>query len=262
MARKRTVWADGLTMAGSEAGGRALRGPAVVTGAARGIGEAIARRLAADGAREGQNERSTEVIEVAGGHGGVAAVADLRDPDELRAAVNEVVAELGGCWVLVNNAGRFLKQPLLDTDVEEWDDLHALNSRAALLPTQVVAPTMLRAGGGRIVNQATLAAKLGTAGEAAYAASQASLVALSRISAMALGVHHLPVTAVCPGYVLTEMGAGTRDPEQIATWEARSPLGRLATPADVASAVAHLASDDAAYVTGEAINVTGGMCTW
>ncbi|NOX31782.1 MAG: SDR family oxidoreductase, partial [Actinobacteria bacterium] len=99
-------------------------------------------------------------------------------------------------------------------------------------------------------------------GEAHYAASKAAVVALGRIAAMELGPDQITVNSICPGYVLTEMGAETRDPEQVASWAAQSPLARLASPDDVAAAIAFLASEEAGYITGEALNVSGGMCTW
>jgi NAD(P)-dependent dehydrogenase (short-subunit alcohol dehydrogenase family) len=107
-----------------------------------------------------------------------------------------------------------------------------------------------------------MAAKLGTAGEAPYAASKAAVLALTRIAAIELGVHGITVNALCPGYVLTDMGAEIRSAAQIDEWTAKSPLGRLATPEDVAAAVAFLASEEAAYITGESLNVSGGMCSW
>jgi NAD(P)-dependent dehydrogenase (short-subunit alcohol dehydrogenase family) len=235
---------------------------AIVTGAAQGIGAAIARRLADEGARVAVLDRSPAAADVAAQIGGIHATVDLTDDEDTRRVFADVLDELGGCWILVNNAGRFLKKPLLDTTLDEWDAVQRINVRACVATMQIVAPHMIRAGGGRIVNQASMAAKLGTPGEAAYAASKSALVALSRIAAMELGEHAITVNAICPGYVLTELGADTRDPAQVAAWTAKSPLGRLATPEDVAATVAHLASDDAAYVTGEALNVTGGMCTW
>ena len=107
-----------------------------------------------------------------------------------------------------------------------------------------------------------MAAKLGTPGEAAYAASKAAVVALTRIAAMEFGPHDITVNAICPGYVLTEMGADTRSAEQIDAWSAKSPLGRLACADDVAELIAFLSGDGAGYITGEALNITGGMCTW
>lgn len=237
---------------------------AIVTGAARGIGAAIAERLAADGSQVALLDRDESVHDVAAtlGPDHIAAAVDLADTGATRRTVTEVVERLGGCWALVNNAGIFLKRPLLDMTVDEWDEVQAVNTRSMLVTTQAVAPTMQTATGGRIVNIASMAAKLGTPGEAAYAASKAAVVALTRIAAMELGPAGITVNAICPGYVLTELGADTRDPQQVAEWESQSPLGRLASPGDVAATVAHLVSDDAAYVTGQALNVTGGMCTW
>lgn len=237
---------------------------AIVTGAAQGIGAAIASRLAGDGYTLALVDRDPVVHDVAAalGPGHHAATVDLVDVEATRSTVLAIVEQLGGCWALVNNAGVFLKAPLDEITADDWDRVQAINARAMLITTQAVVASMRAARGGRIVNIASMAAKLGTPGEAAYAASKAAVVALSRIAAMELGPDDITVNAICPGYVLTELGADTRDPAQIAGWEAQSPLGRLATPEDVAATVSHLLSDDAAYVTGQALNVTGGMCTW
>ena len=146
--------------------------------------------------------------------------------------------------------------------LNEWDHLHQVNVRAMVVTMQAITPSMRVVGGGRVVNMASMAAKRGTPGEAAYAASKAGVVALSRIAAMELGSYGITVNSICPGYVLTEMSAGTRSADEVAAWTALSPLGRLGTPADLAAVVAFLASDDGSYITGQALNVTGGMCTW
>jgi NAD(P)-dependent dehydrogenase (short-subunit alcohol dehydrogenase family) len=126
---------------------------------------------------------------------------------------------------------------------------------------QAVVPGMITAGGGgRVVNMASMAAKHGTAGEAAYASSKAAVVALTRIAALEFGSADITVNAICPGYVLTDLGADTRTEADVARWSAMSPLGRLADPDDVAGVVEFLASDDGGYLTGQALNVTGGMC--
>jgi NAD(P)-dependent dehydrogenase (short-subunit alcohol dehydrogenase family) len=234
----------------------------IVTGAGRGIGAAIAARFASNGDRLGLVDRDPRVCDVAADLGAEAAMVDLADVAATRSAVGALVERLGGCWCLVNNAGIFAKAPLLDTDPDRFDGMMAVNARSMLVTMQVVAPSMIAAGGGRIVNQASMAAKLGTPGEAAYAASKAAVVALTRIAAMELGPHGITVNAICPGYVMTDMGADERDPAQVAAWTAKSPLGRLASVDDVAALVLHVASDGAGYVTGEALNVSGGMCTW
>jgi 3-oxoacyl-[acyl-carrier protein] reductase len=136
----------------------------------------------------------------------------------------------------------------------------SINTRAMLLTTQVAARSMIAAGrGGKIVNLASMGGKVGAAGQAHYAASKAAVISLTQVSAVELGVHAINVNSICPGYVLTEMGAATRTDEMVATWSAKSPLGRLADPSDVANMALFLASHDADYLTGQAFNVTGGM---
>lgn len=234
----------------------------LVTGAARGIGLRIAERLIDEGMHAALLDVDPAVEEVARRLGATSLVADLSDVAQTRRALS-AGSEDEPYWLVVNNAGVFSKTPLLEMTIEEWDRVHRVNVRSMVVVIQTLAPAMITAGaGGRIVNVASMAAKLGTPGEAAYAASKAAVVALSRIAAMELGPHGVTVNAVCPGYVLTEMGAGTRTTEQVAAWTAKSPLGRLGEPDDVASAVAFLASDDGSYMTGQAINVTGGMCMW
>jgi NAD(P)-dependent dehydrogenase (short-subunit alcohol dehydrogenase family) len=235
---------------------------ALVTGGAQGIGRAIAARLASDGSRVALLDINPAVVEVAAELNGIGIKVDLADSEATSAAVGEAIGQLGGLWILINNAGIFAKTPLLEIDPAAWDEMMAVNVRSMLVTTQAAAPTMIAAGSGRIVNQASMAAKLGTPGEAHYAASKAAVTALTRIAAQELGPHDITVNCLCPGYVLTEMGAATRDPEQIREWSALSPLGRLGSTEDVAGAVAYLASDDAAYVTGQSLNINGGMCTW
>lgn len=239
------------------AGGRGRR--AIVTGAARGIGLAIATRLVAEGYDTTLLDADPGVAAAADHLGARSTVIDLVAPDVAR-HLSELVGD-ESCWLLVNNAGIFDRTPLLDIDLGCWDHLQAVNTRSMVATMQAVVPTMIDSGGGRVVNMASMAAKLGTPGEAAYAASKAAVVALSRIASKEFGPHGVTVNSVCPGYVPTDMGADTRDDEQIAGWKAMSPLGRLGTADDVASLVAYLASDDASYITGQALNVTGGMCT-
>ena len=233
----------------------------LVTGAARGIGRRIAQRLVAEGMQVTLLDIDPAVVEVARSLGSSSAVVDLADASETRQVLASGPDE--PYWLVVNNAGVFSKTPLLEMTLEEWDRVQQINVRSMVVVIQALAPAMVAAGaGGRIVNVASMAAKLGTPGEAAYAASKAAVVALTRIAAMELGPHGLTVNSICPGYVLTEMGADTRTGEQVAAWTAKSPLGRLGEPDDVASAVVFLASDDGSYMTGQAINVTGGMCMW
>lgn len=233
----------------------------LVTGAARGIGRCVAERLVAEGMRATILDVDPDVQRVARELGAQSIVVDLCDDDAVRDALAVSMGD-DPFWLLVNNAGVFTKTPLLDMSLNEWDHLHQVNVRAMVVTMQAITPSMRVVGGGRVVNMASMAAKRGTPGEAAYAASKAGVVALSRIAAMELGSYGITVNSICPGYVLTEMSAGTRSADEVAAWTALSPLGRLGTPADLAAVVAFLASDDGSYITGQALNVTGGMCTW
>ena len=233
----------------------------VVTGAARGIGARIAERFAAEGARVAILDRLSE-------HGTAQARAlgaefvevDLADAAGATGAMAAAVEALGGIDVLVNNAGVLKFGTVLDTSPEEWDAVFAVNTRAMLLTTQVAVRAMIAAGhGGAIVNLASMAGKSGGADQVAYAASKAAVIALTRVTALEFGSHGIRANSLCPGYVLTEMGAATRTEEQVELWSSYSPLGRLGTPDDVAGLALFLASDDGAYLTGQAINVTGGM---
>ncbi len=163
--------------------------------------------------------------------------------------------------MLVNNAGILHMAPLLEIDVDDWDRTFDINVRAMLLTTQVAARAMIDAhqGDGVIINMASMGGKLGSPNQAHYAASKAGVISLTRVSAMELGAHGIRVNCICPGYVLTEMGAATRTPEMVAKWSSMSPLDRCAEPDEVADMALFLASDQARYCTGQAMNVSGGM---
>ncbi len=233
----------------------------MVTGGARGIGADIVRRFSGEGATVVVLDRlDAEGRMLADEVGGCFEPVDLADPASTSAATSAAVSWLGGVDVLVNNAGILTFSPLLDITVEDWDTVFDVNTRAMLVTTQIVARAMRDAGhGGAIVNIASMAGKAGGAGQAHYAASKAAVIALSRVSALELGPLGITVNSICPGYVLTEMGAETRTADDVAEWSGHSPLGRLGQPSDVAGVAAFLASRDAGYVTGQAINVCGGM---
>lgn len=234
---------------------------AVVTGGARGIGAGIARALAADGHRvaildllDDPGRATAEAID------GVFVRADIGDVASARAAMTEAIDVLGGVGVLVNSAGILGKAPLIDIDMDDWDRVLAINTRGTLLTMQCAAADMIERGTpGRVVNIASMAAKRGGAGEGHYAASKAGVVALTRAAAIEWGPFGITVNALCPGYVLTEMGAATRSADDVAAWTALSPLGRLGTPDDVAAATSFLVSDGGSYFTGQAFDVSGGM---
>jgi NAD(P)-dependent dehydrogenase (short-subunit alcohol dehydrogenase family) len=245
---------------GARPGGRLAGRRAVVTGAARGIGAEIARTFAAAGATVGLLDVSADVKALAADLGGPVEVVDLLDTGATRHALSRLIDVMSGIDVLVNNAGILRVTPLLDITVEEWDLVMDVNARSMLVTTQVAARSMIAAGtGGRIVNMSSMGAKRAGPNQAHYAASKAAVVSLTQAAAIELGPHGINVNAICPGYVLTEMGAATRTSQMVAAWSATSPLGRCAEPADVAGVALFLASDDAAYCTGQAFNVTGGM---
>jgi 3-oxoacyl-[acyl-carrier protein] reductase len=242
----------------------------VVTGGARGIGAAMVRTFAAEGA-------AVAVLDVLAGEagklaaevGGHAVEVDLADVAATREATQAAVDALGGVDVLVNNAGILRFASLLDIEAHEWDEVFAVNVRAMLVTTQVAVTAMVaqRAPAfpgdvvGKVVNTASMGGKAGGAGQAHYAASKAAVIGLTRAAAEELGPLGITATCLCPGYVLTEMGAGTRTAEDVARWATRSPLGRLGEPEDVARVALFLASSDSDYLTGEALNVAGGMIT-
>lgn len=233
----------------------------VITGGARGIGGAIASRFAAEGARVSILDRLVaEGSRMADDLGGMFHEVDLNDPGATASVTVRAIRDLGGIDILVNSAGILRLGALLDVTTDDWDEVFAINTRAMLVTMQASARSMIAAGvGGRIINIASMAAKKGGAGEGAYAASKAAVVALTRVAALEWGGNGINANAICPGYVLTEMGAATRTADDVLAWSALSPLGRLGEPEDVAATASFLASPDASYLTGQAINVTGGM---
>lgn len=231
----------------------------LVTGGSGGIGGRIAERFAAEGAavvsldaRPRAGERRVDIVGDVG--------LDLRDPEGVARAMATAIEMLGGVDVLVNAAGVFANGPLLDVTPATWDLVQDVNARGTLFAMQAAAGDMIGRGGpGRIVNLASMVVMRSGAGEGAYAASKAAVVALTHAAAAEWGPHGITVNAIAPGYVLTEMGAATRSEEDVRTWTALSPLGRLGTPDDVADMALFLASAEGGYVTGQTMDVTGGM---
>ena len=238
----------------------------VVTGAARGIGAAIAAAFATEGAQLAIiDQLSDETSAIAATLGAVPIVGDLRDPDHARQATAAAIDALGGIDVLINNAGILRFSSILDMSSDEWDLTFEVNARSMLFTTQVAVRQMIAQGrgdavsAGKIVNMASMGGKLGSPNQAHYCASKAAVIAFTRVSAMEFGPYGINVNCICPGYVLTEMGAATRTPAMIDAWSSKSPLARLAEPADVAKTAVFLASSDSDYCTGQAMNVSGGM---
>jgi 3-oxoacyl-[acyl-carrier protein] reductase len=236
---------------------------AVVTGAAAGIGEAIARALAADGLqvvavdRDGDGAaRLAAAIEQAGGRA-LSLEADLADAAHAAAVIEEAVRLAGRLDVLVNNAGIGGVHDFLDYPLALWQQVLAINLTAPLVCAQAAVPHMARQGRGRILNVASISAFCGNGGRAAYTSTKAGLVALTRQMAVEFGPLGITANAIAPGMTLTPLVATL--PGAVAQWNERAPIGRPADPAEIGAVASFLASDDAGYVNGHALVVDGGF---
>jgi 3-oxoacyl-[acyl-carrier protein] reductase len=238
---------------------------ALVTGAARGIGRAIARRLADDGAAVAVNyatsaaraEALVSEIRAAGGRA-AALRADVGDASQVDALFTRIEAELGPVGVLVNNAGLHRGGRVERLDPADFDAVVRASLVGSFLCAARAVPRMKDQGWGRIVQISSPAALRGFAGDAAYGAAKAGQLGLTRCLAVELAPHGITVNAVVPGYVPTEMTGGLSDRSRAAI-EASIPAGRPALPEEVAAAVAYLTGPDAAYVTGVTLPVDGGL---
>jgi 3-oxoacyl-[acyl-carrier protein] reductase len=237
---------------------------ALVTGASRGIGEAIARRLAVEGATVLAAARSTPsldrvVAEISSAGGAARAVAlDVSETASIEAVVKSAQEEHGRIDVLVNNAGIAEDNLILRMPREAWDRVLATNLTGAFLLTQAVVKGMVRRRYGRIVNVTSVVGLMGNAGQANYASAKAGLIGLTKSIARELASRNVTCNAVAPGFITTAM-TDRMTAEAKETLSGEIPLQRLGSPEDVAAAVAFLASEEAAYVTGTVLNVSGGL---
>ena len=238
---------------------------ALVTGAAQGFGQAIAERLAAEGAMLALLDRQAGRLETVArslaeaGATTVTLTADIASLAEVRAAVRRAAARFGRIDVLVNSAGILRLNDVLTCSEEEWDLVVDVNLKGTFLLCQAVLPLMVAQRYGRIVNISSSAGKQGgVLSGIAYNAAKGGVLSFTKSIARQFASLGITANAVCPGTGETPMGRQFTD-EQLAILMQRIPAGRLATPADVAGAVAYLASDDAAFVTGEMLDVNGGM---
>jgi 3-oxoacyl-[acyl-carrier protein] reductase len=238
---------------------------ALVTGGSRGIGRAIALRLAADGHAVAVNYAANgaaaeEVVETITANGGtaIAVCADVGDTDAVTAMFETVEEHLGRIDVLVNNAGITRDDLLLRMGPEAWDQVIETNLRSVYLCSRAAMRGMLRSRWGRIISVSSISGISGNPGQANYAASKAGIIAFSKSIAREIGSRNITVNVVAPGFIETDMtkGLGTEIAEEVTR---RVAVGRLGRPEEIAAAVGYLASDDAAYVTGQTLVVDGGL---
>jgi len=238
---------------------------ALVTGASRGIGAATALRLAQEGCDlaihyRGNRAGAEAVVERIKkmGRRAVALQADLGDPDQAKELVERAAAELGGVHILVNNAGYSQHAEVENLKLEDWERMVRVTLTAAFVCSQVALPHMKEARWGRIVNVASLRAMSGSGHGAHYAAAKSGLIGLTKSLALELARYNITVNGVSPGYTKTEMTRAVLE-KHGAEIAKKIPLGRAAAPQEIAAVITFLASDDASYITGETINVNGGI---
>jgi 2-hydroxycyclohexanecarboxyl-CoA dehydrogenase len=242
----------------------------IVTGGGGGIGSATCRRFAEEGARVAvcdlnlqAAEQTAEAIRAAGGSAGAYAV-DIADLDQVRDGVARIESDLGPVDVLVNNAGWDVFKPFLKTEPDEWRKLIAINLTGAINMHYAVLPGMVERQAGRVVNVSSDAGRVGSSGEAVYAACKAGLIALSKTLAREHARHDITFNVVCPGptetALLENFLAESSNPEKLAeAFRKAVPMGRLGRADDLPGAIVFLSSADAAFITGQVLSVSGGL---
>lgn len=238
---------------------------AVVTGASRGIGRAIAIRLAGEGATvvinyNGSKEKAEEVKQEIEGAGGKAAVCqcNVADFDQCQAFIQKVIDEFGRIDILVNNAGITRDGLLMKMSEEDFDQVIETNLKGAFHTIRFASRQMLRQKSGRIINLSSVVGVTGNAGQANYAASKAGVIGLTKSAARELASRGITVNAIAPGFIETDMTSVLSEKVKEGA-AAGIPLGAFGKPEDVAAAAAFLASDGAGYITGQVLHVDGGM---
>lgn len=240
---------------------------AVITGGAQGIGEAVARRLAGEGAAVAildlQHEKALSVASSIQSDGGkaIAVKADITNSREVRQVISHVEGTFGKVDVLVNNAGWDRMAPFVDLDEETWDAVIAVNLRGPIAVTRAVLDGMISRNYGKIVNIASDAGRVGSTGESVYSACKGGIIAFTKTLARELVRHNILVNCVCPGPTETPMLAemALDNPSITEALQRAIPMRRLGRPEEIANAVAFLASDEASYITGQTLSVSGGL---
>ena len=237
---------------------------ALITGSARGIGKSIAERLGSEGARlvisdvlADQAQATADEL-AARGWEVHATTADVSDAEAVKKMIDETVNKFGSLDILVNNAGITRDTLIIRMSEEDWDRVLTINLKGAFLVSQAAAKVMMKQRSGRIINISSVIGQMGNAGQANYSASKAGLIGLTKSTAKELAARGITVNAIAPGFIETEM---TRKlPEEVTgAYRDLTPLKRFGKPEDIAGTVAFLASDDAAFITGQVIAVNGGL---
>jgi 3-oxoacyl-[acyl-carrier protein] reductase len=243
---------------------------AIVTGAARGIGEGIAIKFAENGANvaftyisdsSADKAKALEDKLIALGVKAKAYQSNAGDFAACETFVNDVIKEFGTVDICVNNAGISKDNLLLRMTPEQWDDVMQINLKSVFNMTKHVMRPMMKAKAGSIINMSSVIGIMGNAGQSSYAASKAGVIAFSKSVAKEIGSRNIRCNAIAPGFVETDMTSYLKEGEQADKYKAGIPLGRFGTAEDIANVTLFLASDLSAYVTGQTINVCGGLLT-
>jgi 2-hydroxycyclohexanecarboxyl-CoA dehydrogenase len=237
---------------------------AIVTGAGQGIGRGIVEKLAEEGATvvvTDVNETTAKETADAIGNGAVGIRADVTSRESVDAMVGQVQRQFGRIDVLVNNAGWDKASPFVDSEPADWDRVIAINLYGVLHTCRAVLPIMAEQGAGSVVNLGSDAGRVGSSGEAVYSAAKGGVIAFTKTIAREMARHQVNANVVCPGPTDTALFAsmGGDNPKLREALTKAIPLRRLAQPSDLANVVAFLASDEAAYVTGQTVSVSGGL---
>jgi len=240
---------------------------AIVTGGAQGIGEAIARQLAGEAANVAildiQHEKAQAVADGLGSKGGsaIAVKMDISDSQSVKQAIKEVEDRFGRADILVNNAGWDRAMPFIQLPEELWDRIIAVNLRGPIAVTRAVLDGMISRNSGKIVNIASDAGRVGSSGESVYSACKGGIIAFTKTLAREIIRYNILVNCICPGPTDTPFIDGIREenPKLVEALKNAIPMRRLGKPEEIAVAVAFLASDEASYITGQTLSVSGGL---
>ena len=237
----------------------------IITGAGRGIGHAIAVRLASEGARvacvsrtEANAKKTTDEINSLRADAAKAYAVDVADHAAVQKIGAQILQDFGKIDILINNAGMTRDALAMRMSLEDWDSVINTNLRGAFSFTQAILRAMIKQRSGRIINISSVSGIMGNAGQTNYAASKAGLIGFTKSLARELASRNITVNAIAPGFITTDMTAGLSDEVKKAL-HAKIPLGKTGTPEDVANAAAFLASADAGYITGQTLCVDGGI---